>query len=274
MIIRLLKIFISVIYLLTKNIATILSKTRDNQQCVVLYYHSVLEKGKERFIRQLNYLATKYCFVSLTSLNTITSKKHLISITFDDGLSSILKNALPELIRRKIPTTIFIPAAKIGSYPNWEQKRQEIYYDDRILNRDEIRKLSDQGIDIGSHTLHHTDLRKITSEIAREEFELSKSYLEEITCKEIVSFSFPYGSYNDELINLAFDCGYSFVYTTQPEIISLPSKKKIFGRVGVDPEDSLLEFKLKAAGAYSWLPRASRWKAKGKKIFNLVIIFK
>jgi peptidoglycan/xylan/chitin deacetylase (PgdA/CDA1 family) len=249
-------------------ISFILFTIPSNQKCVVLYYHSVLDKEKEKFIRQVNYLSNKYCLVSLNYLNTISSRKNLISITFDDGLSSILKNALPELIKRKIPTTIFIPAATIGSYPKWEQKRQEIYYDDRILNLDEIKELSDQGIEIGSHTLHHTDLRNVPLEVAKEEFDSSKSLLEEITGKEVVSFSFPYGSYNDELINLALDCGYSFVYTTEPEMISVPTKRKIFGRIGVDPGDSLIELKLKAAGAYSWLPRASRLKAKVKKFLS------
>lgn len=266
MITRLLKIFISIIYLLAKKIAILLGMTLGNQMCVVIYYHSVL--SKEKFIRQLNYLSNKYCLVSLNSLNTITSRKNLISITFDDGLSSILKNALPELIKRKIPTTIFIPAATIGSYPKWEQKRQEIYHDDRILNLDEIKELSDQGIEIGSHTLHHTDLRNVTSEAARDEFDLSKSLLEEITGEEVVSFSFPYGSYNDQLLNLAFDCGYRFVYTTEPEMISVPTKSKIFGRIGVDPDDFFIELKLKASGAYSWLPRASRLKTKVKKFLS------
>lgn len=269
MILRQLKIFISILYFLAKNIANIWAKTQNNHQCVILYYHSVLDKEKEMFIHQLNYLTNKYCLVSIDSLNTITSKKNLIAITFDDGLSSILKNALPELIKREIPTTIFVPSAKIGSQPVWEQKRQEIYHDDRILNRDEIKELSDQGIEIGSHTLHHTDLRNVPLEVAREEFNLSKSQLEEITGKEVVSFSFPYGSFNDELINQAFTCGYSFVYTTQPEVISCPTKGKIFGRVGVDPDDFLLEFKLKAAGAYSWLPIASRWKTNVKKFLSV-----
>ena len=269
MIIRFIKIFISILYFLYNKVLFFLFKITSNQRCVVLYYHSVLESEKEKFIRQINYLSNKYSLISLSSLNTMPSNKNLISITFDDGLSSILKNALPELKQREIPTTIFIPAAKIGSYPKWEQKRQEIYYDDRILNRAELKELSDQGIEIGSHTLNHTDLRNVTSEVAREEFDLSKSYLEEITGKEVVSFSFPYGSYNDVLINLAFSCGYNFVYTTQPEIISLPTKRKIFGRVGVDPDDSLLEFKLKVAGAYSWLPRASRLKRKIKKFLSI-----
>ena len=256
-------------YFLFKKIQFFLFKIPGNQQCVVLYYHSVLEKEKDKFIHQLNYLSNKYSFVSLTSPSTTSTNKNLISITFDDGLSSILKNALPELNKRKIPTTIFIPVAKIGSYPNWEQKGQEIYYKDRILNRDELNELSDQGIEIGSHTLYHTDLRNVSSEKAREEFDLSKSSLEEIIGKKVVSFSFPYGSYNDNLINIAFDCGYSFVYTTQPEIISLPPKSYVFGRVGIDPEDSLLEFKLKAAGAYSWLPRAMTLKREIKKLLSI-----
>ncbi len=269
MIIRLLKIFISILYLIIKNVIFYLYKVSGNQKCVVLYYHSVLESQKKEFIRQLNYLSNKYSFVSLSSLNTIPLKKNLISITFDDGLSSILKNALPEMKKREIPTTIFIPAANIGSYPKWEQKDQKIYYEDRILNRDEIKELSDQGIEIASHTLHHADLRNVHSDVAKEELRLSKPILEEITGKEVKSFSFPYGSYNDDLINLAFDCGYSFIYTTEPEIISLPIKRKVFGRVDVDPDDSFLEFRLKAAGAYSWLPRAIRLKKKIKKILSI-----
>lgn len=269
MIIRLLKIFISILYLIIKNVVFSLYKVPGNQQCIALYYHSVLGSQKERFIRQLNYLSKINSFISLSSLNTIPSKKKLISITFDDGLSSILKNALPELKKREIPTTIFIPAAKIDSYPKWEQKGQEIYYEDRILNRDEIKELSDQGIEIASHTLHHTDLRNVHLKVAKEELRLSKSILEEITGKEVASFSFPYGSYNNDLIDLALGCGYSFVYTTQPEIISLPIKGKVFGRISVDPDDYLIEFKLKAAGAYSWLPRASRLKKKIKRFLSI-----
>lgn len=269
MVIRLLKVFISILYLLIKNIKLFMFKSSDTHRCVVLYYHSVLESQGERFIHQLNHLSNKYSFVSLNSLNTITLKKNLISITFDDGLSNILINALPELKKREIPTTIFIPAAYIDSYPKWEQKDQEIYYEDKIINRDEIKRLADLGIEIASHTMNHTDLRNIHLEFAKKELLLSKSILEEITGKEVVSFSFPYGSFNDDLINLAFDCGYNFVYTTEPEIISLPIKRKVFGRISVEPEDYFLEFKLKVAGAYSWLPGAIRMKNKIKKFLSV-----
>jgi peptidoglycan/xylan/chitin deacetylase (PgdA/CDA1 family) len=269
MTIRLLKIFISIGYSIIKHIIIFLYKTSFSQQCVVLYYHSVLESQRERFIRQLDYLSKKFSFVSLSTPDTPQLKKNLISITFDDGLSSIFRNALPELIKREIPTTIFIPAANIADYPKWEQKDQEIYYEDKIINIKEIKELSDQGVEIASHTLKHTDLRTVHLETAKEELNLSKSILEEITGKKVVSFSFPYGSYNDELISLAHDCGYSFVYTTQPEIISFPTEKKIFGRISVDPTDYFLEFKLKVAGAYSWLPRAIKMKKKIKKFLSI-----
>jgi peptidoglycan/xylan/chitin deacetylase (PgdA/CDA1 family) len=268
MILNYLKFLISVVYLIFIKIRKITSRS-NNKYCVVLYYHSVLDKQKYKFIRQLNYLSNKYSFVSLSSLNKLSSNENLISITFDDGLSSILKNALPELKRREIPTTVFIPAAYIGKYPKWEQKDQKIYYEDRILNQDEIKELSNQGIEIASHTLNHTDLRKVHPEIAKEELLLSKSILEEITGKEVLSFSFPYGSYNDEIINLAFNCGYGFVFTTQPEIISLPSKRRVFGRISIEPDDSLLKLKLKAEGAYSWLPKAIKLKKKIKNLLPL-----
>ena len=269
MIVRLLKIFISIIYISVRNVKKFLIKASENQTCIVIYYHSVLDNQREKFIHQLDYITNKYSFVSLRSLDTLPQKKHLISITFDDGLSSILRNAVPELEKRNISTTIFIPAAKIDSYPKWEQKGQEIYHSDKIMNKDEIRELSDFGIEIASHTLKHTDLRKVQLEEAKKELELSKSILEEITNKEIVSFSFPYGSYNDNLISIALDCGYKFVYTTQPEIISLPTNKKVFGRISVDPDDYFLEFKLKLAGAYSWLPEAIRLKKKIKNILSI-----
>lgn len=266
---RLLKIFISLVFLLITIIKDFLFKTSDNYRCIVLYYHSVLDSQRERFIIQLNYLSKKYSFVSLRSFNTSLSKKTLISITFDDGLSSILKNALPELKKRDIPTTIFIPAANVGRYPEWKQNRQEIHYSDRIMNRDEIKQLSDAGIEIASHTLKHTNLRSVPSEVANEELLLSKSILEEIIGKEVVSFSFPYGSYSDDLISLALDCGYNFIYTTQPEMISLPTTRKVFGRVSVEPDDSLLEFKLKVAGAYSWLPAAIILKKRIKNFLSI-----
>jgi len=85
-----------------------------------------IEQPKEKIVCWLNYISNKYSFVSSSSLNTILSKKNLISITFDDGFSSILRNALHELKKREIPSTIFIPAAYIESYPKWEQKGQEI----------------------------------------------------------------------------------------------------------------------------------------------------
>ena len=270
MVVRFLKIFISILYLTISNIKKLLYKTSINQQCIVIYYHSILDSQRERFTWQLDYLSKKYSFVSLSSFNAQQSKKDLISITFDDGLSSILVNALPELKKREIPTTIFIPAAYLDSYPKWEQKDQEIYYKDKIINQDEIKELSGWGIEIASHTLHHTDLRTVHSEAAMEELRLSKSVLEEITGKEVVSFSFPYGSYNDDLIKLALHCGYNFVYTTQPEIISLPIQNKVFGRISVEPDDFLLEFKLKVAGAYSWLPRAVKLKRKIKNSINLL----
>jgi hypothetical protein len=77
-----------------------------------------------------------------------------------------------------------------------------------------------------SSVIQLTDLRNVNPEAENEELRLSKSILEQIICKDVVSFSFGYGSHDAKLFNLALDCGYNFVYTTLSEIITFPLKRR------------------------------------------------
>lgn len=118
--------FIYLIFIIIREASSFKSKSH-NSYSVMLYYHLVLTEIKIKSINQLNYPPIMCPLVSLSFLYTILSKKNLISITFDDGLSSILRNVLPELKKREIPSTVFIQAAYIESYPKWEQKGRKIY---------------------------------------------------------------------------------------------------------------------------------------------------
>jgi hypothetical protein len=77
-----------------------------------------------------------------------------------------------------------------------------------------------------SSVIQLTDLRNVNPEVEKEELHLLKLILDEITCKEVVSFSFACGSYNYDLINHTFDRSYNLVHTTQPEIITFPLKRR------------------------------------------------
>lgn len=102
------------------------------------------------------------------------------------------------------------------------------------LRPDQIKLLSDNGFEIGSHSLTHS---LFTAEYMNESkiiFELkqSKIYLEGITGKPVNSFCFPSGYYNGKTIELAKTSGYTSVCLIKKnqneEVQALPSFDRIF----------------------------------------------
>jgi len=83
------------------------------------------------------------------------------------------------------------------------------------LNRPNERRLTDVEIrkiaktqEIGSHTMTHPKLTKIPMKDAEREIVESKKKLETILGKKVVSFSYPFGSYNETTKELVKRAGY------------------------------------------------------------------
>lgn len=73
----------------------------------------------------------------------------------------------------------------------------------------QIRELSDSGLCcIGSHTVTHPRLDKLTSEEQRDEISTSKHKLEAVVIKQVEHFAFPYGYYNAATVPIVAECGY------------------------------------------------------------------
>lgn len=73
----------------------------------------------------------------------------------------------------------------------------------------QIRELSDSGLCcIGSHTVTHPRLDKLTQEEQRYEISTSKNKLEAVVGKQVEHFAFPYGCYNSDTIPIVAECGY------------------------------------------------------------------
>lgn len=75
------------------------------------------------------------------------------------------------------------------------------------LDEAEIFEL-DKEQEIGAHTLNHKDLTKISINEALEEIEGSKKYLEKTLGHQIVMFSYPYGKYNKDIIDIVRNSGF------------------------------------------------------------------
>lgn len=117
--------------------------------------------------------------------------KAIITTSWDDGHPLDLK--LAELLQRyAIPATFYIPIDNI--------ERQG-------MNTQEIREIA-QSFDVGGHTYHHIDLTRIARTEAEREIVEGKRRLEEIIGKEVISFCYPRGSFNHEIINIAKGAGF------------------------------------------------------------------
>jgi len=83
------------------------------------------------------------------------------------------------------------------------------------------------------------------------------------------TFSFPYGAYNEKLVQFCRDAGYERIFTTDPVFAFNEPNEFVVGRVAAEPTDSALDFRLKLAGAYRWVKSASLLKQRIRRIFGL-----
>jgi len=229
--------------------------------CVVLYYHSIPDTHKKAFARQLDVVAGLTLPISIERVPELLPGKRYSAITFDDGFDDTINNAIPELQKRVIPTTVFLTVAYLGKYAKWwpesSPERQR-----KIAAVEKWQQLEADLFSVGSHTVTHPYLSSLGETEARHELSESRRMLQELLNREISTFSFPYGDFNAPLVDWCRDAGYKRVFSTMPGNAFRNEEEFFSGRVKVEPTDWPLEFRLKLLGAYRWLPYAISWKRK------------
>lgn len=66
-----------------------------------------------------------------------------------------------------------------------------------------VKKIDDNGFEIGTHSKTHPDMTKLSKESVYEELTESVSLIKNITSKEVKYFRPPYGAYNNQLLETA-----------------------------------------------------------------------
>jgi peptidoglycan/xylan/chitin deacetylase (PgdA/CDA1 family) len=221
----------------------------------VLYYHAIDSGQRARFARQMDELVrlTEPVSASLSSLPG--GRAHCCAVTFDDGFISVVENALPELERRNIPATMFVPTGSLGGPPAWVKPSSPARHQ-CVLSAAQLALFKNhKTLTIGSHSISHPHFPTLDAAQARRELEQSKADLESILGQEVGLFSFPHGECNTQTITLARAAGYQRVFTISPCNAFTGTDNFVVGRVLADPADWSLEFHLKLLGAYRWLAK-------------------
>ena len=184
---------------------------------VILCYHAV-EKSKYEFAinpksfkDQIDFLRKNRNVVSVSNLLAHDNKNNYnkVAITFDDGYQSVLFNAAPLLKKYSLPATFFL----LGNVS--QVRKDELENNLKLLTNNEAKKLLTKEFEIGSHTISHPDLSKLSnSEIAQEIIE-SKKMLEKRLAKKIKYIAYPKGIYNKEVIKAVKKAGYKAAFTVE-----------------------------------------------------------
>ena len=225
---------------------------------VVLYYHEVPEEARTRFARQMRALSRRATVVRAAHAGALPRTGSYVAITFDDAFRSVRTNALPELLSRGFPATIFVPVGFLGKKPDWETTTE---VNDQVMTCDELRSLPEL-IELGSHSLSHPHLTRIDAARLREEVTTSRHKLGELIGSHVSLLAFPYGEYDDRVVGACRQAGYERVFAINPWPADPAGRDFVRGRVPVDPNDSRLLFYLKTRGAYGWMIHASALKRR------------
>jgi hypothetical protein len=128
----------------------------------------------------------------------ISQKKKPIVFTFDDGYDDAYTQAMPILQKYGFTGTFYIIRNYVGK-PEYLTKAQ-------------IDKMSDAGMEIGSHTLSHPDLKTASEETQRKQIFESK--------EQSTSFCYPAGKFSDLTVSLVKEALYTTAVTTVEAVSS------------------------------------------------------
>jgi peptidoglycan/xylan/chitin deacetylase (PgdA/CDA1 family) len=168
-------------------------------------YGRALTVTPQEFVAQLRYLDARGCAaVSLGRLvEDVRSGKQTgceVALTFDDGYEDAATEAAPLMRGFGDVGTFFVTTGFIGTVGH--------------LTQSQIRGLTAEGMEIGAHTVSHTDLTKLSAEKAGLEVRGSRIALQALTGQSIGGFAYPSGRTNRSVESVVRSAGFAYAVTT------------------------------------------------------------
>ena len=145
-----------------------------------------------KIIRELKYRGYEF----LDSNDVVAIKKgrmkqppKAVFISFDDGYEDNYKNAFPILRQEGVKATFFIVSSMIG-----KENRMTI---------SQLKEMAAYGMCLGSHTVNHLELNKLSSDIVKKEMLVSRRDIQ-LKCGFLTkSLAYPCGYISDKVVNEA-----------------------------------------------------------------------
>jgi peptidoglycan/xylan/chitin deacetylase (PgdA/CDA1 family) len=236
----------------------------------ILMYHRVPEVDRcskhpyyctntavETFARQIRFLYENgYRTVNVTEafrrVQTNVKAQKLVAITFDDGYGDFYRNVFPILNRYGYSATMFLPTAFIADFPKQ-------FKGEDCLTWSQVRELRKAGMEFGSHSVNHPQLRDVGPKELQREIHDSKRQIEDKLGAPVVTFSYPYAfpeadpEFVKKLQTLLCESGYRSGVSTIIGRVRQSDNPFFLKRLPVNSHDDPRFFRAKLEGGYDWL---------------------
>jgi peptidoglycan/xylan/chitin deacetylase (PgdA/CDA1 family) len=117
-----------------------------------------------------------------------------VAIAFDDGYADTLE-ATEVLLKLGLRATIYVTAGEVGER-------------DRLTSSQLAELAQTPGVEIGAHSVSHPRLDELGQAQLVEEVTASRRRLEDLTGREVHSFAYPYGAYDERVRTAVVAAGY------------------------------------------------------------------
>ncbi len=218
----------------------------------ILGYHDVRERGGSpmliagsKFRQQMQ--AIKDSQIPVIPLADVMAWKRgeknippeSIVITFDDGWEGVYEQAYPVLKEFGFPFTVYL-------------YKKYVNIGGRSMTWDQVREMMSHGCEIGSHSVSHESLKKKPKAGMSDadyqawvlaELKDSREFLEQNLKIKITSFAYPYGVFDDEVMNTGLQIGYESLVTVNGQKVGFDTLNGKLGRYIIHG-DSDTNFKL------------------------------
>jgi peptidoglycan/xylan/chitin deacetylase (PgdA/CDA1 family) len=210
-------------------------------------YHSISDPSlphavdRGLFAQQMALLAARgYRGLGVTDALAGPGPRSIV-LTFDDGYADNLLTALPILQRHGFRATVFVVTdfVNAGATP----------YQHASLTWEQCRELQRAGIEVGSHTCTHPDLRQLSGTELAQEVAGSRAAIEEKLGTPTRTFAYPFGYLDEGVAGAVRAAGYEAACAVRlPR--DMPEDSFTLQRIGITKNDTMLRYRVKVSRAY------------------------
>jgi peptidoglycan/xylan/chitin deacetylase (PgdA/CDA1 family) len=219
----------------------VLTNTSEDCKVPILVYHSISAQATphfkefavhpDLFAEHMAYLHQQgYTPLTVSEfVKALSGRKTACSalpgrpvvVTFDGAFADFYTEALPVLVRYGIVATLYVPTAFVNGTSGWLYREGEVHRP--LLNWQQLRQISDAGIECGAYSHFHHRLNAVPLSVACDEVVTSKRILEEHLAVPVTSFAYPFGYYTPSVRRLVQAAGYTSACAVKYRMSSIKS---------------------------------------------------